>query len=389
MHKFLFVVPPFVGHINPTVSVGQELRRRGHGVAWVGFREPLVRLLPPGAELIELAIPGSGMELSELKSRFHSVRGFHNLKLMWEEVFIPLARSTFPGVMQAAKSFQPDVLVTDQQALAGALAARKLGLTWATSAATPADRVTTLQWLPKVLNWIDDLLADLQRELNLEPVAVPEDSPDLVLEFITEELTGPATRYPSQYRMVGPAITRRPDRAGFPWERLGDTPKVLVSLGTLNAERGHEFFGRVVDALGGLPIQAIMAAPESFGPFPDNFIVQPWVPQLELLPRIDLLLSHAGSNTVCEALAHGLPVVVLPITDGQPVVAQQVAESGCGLRLSFKRSGTADIRAAVERGLSEPSFREAAQRIKASFERAGGAPRAADLLEALAEGRPV
>ena len=161
---------------------------------------------------------------------------------------------------------------------------------------------------------------------------------------------------------------------------------MLVSLGTLNAERGGDFFEKIKHALGPLPIQVILVAPQSFGPFPENFIVQPWVPQLDLLPKIDLLLSHAGSNAVCEALAHDLPVVVVPITDGQPVVAQQVADSGCGIRLSFTRSGSPEIRDAVKQALTDPKFREAARRIRRSFDAAGGAPRAAELLQMLARG---
>jgi len=388
MSRFLFVVPPFVGHINPTISVGRELAERGHEVAWVGYRDPLERLLPQDSRLLPLDPPGeTGIDTQALKQRFQSVRGFKNLKLMWDEVFIPLARSMLPGVRKAAEEFRPDVLISDQQTLAGALVARSLGLTWATSATTPADRVTALGWLPKILEWIEDRLAALQLEVGLEPARVPEDSPDLVLSFVTESLTGPLPAHLTQYRLVGPAISRRPDATDFPWERLQpDIPKVLVSLGTLNAERGGEFFEKIKRALGPLPIQVILVAPQSFGPFPENFIVQPWVPQLDLLPKIDLLLSHAGSNAVCEALAHDLPLVVVPITDGQPVVAQQVANSGCGIRLSFTRSGSPEIRDAVERALTDPKFREAARRIRRSFDAAGGAARAAELLQMLARG---
>lgn len=389
MPRFLIVVPPFVGHINPTISVGHELLQRGHAVAWAGFREPLMRLLPPEASLIELELRGEGFDADVLKSRFHKVRGFLNLKLSWEQVFVPLARCMFHQVLAAVDDFQPDVLVSDQQTLAGAFAARKLGLPWATSATTPADRVSALQAWPRVLHWIDDRLDALQVELGLEPVLVPEDSPSLVLQFSTEELSGPVMMHRGQYRMIGPAITRRNDTTFFPWGRLLPASRILVSLGTLNAERGEAFFNRIVDALDGLPIQVIMVAPTSFGPFPANYIVQPWVPQLELLPKVDLLVTHAGSNAVCEALSYGLPLVTFPITDGQPVVAQQVVESGAGLRLSFRRSSVAEIREAVLRVLYDPSFREAAHRIRKSFETGGGASRAADLLESLAGGRAL
>ncbi len=324
---------------------------------------------------------------SDLKSRFHSARGFSNLRLMWEEVFVPLTRAMLPGVLDAAERFQPNVLISDQQTLAGALAARKLGLVWATTACTPVDRVVSLRWLPKVLAWTEERLADLQREIGLMPVDTPEDSPYLVLSFTTEALAGEDPRARRQYRYVGPALGRRDDDTSFPWERLLPLPRVLVSLGTLNVERGRAFFDQVKQALADLPIQVILVAPDDFGPFPTNVIAQPWVPQLELLARVDLLVSHGGNNSVCEALARAIPVIVVPVTNDQPAIAQQVVNSGCGLRLSFRRSSAAQIRDAVHSVLADPRYRLAAQRISRSFEEAGGARRAADLLETLAQQR--
>jgi UDP:flavonoid glycosyltransferase YjiC (YdhE family) len=98
---------------------------------------------------------------------------------------------------------------------------------------------------------------------------------------------------------------------------------------------------------------------------------------------VQAVVCHGGHNTVCEALAHALPLVVLPIKDDQPVVAQQVVDSGAGLRLKFGRVCPDELREAVRRVLEEPSFREAAARIQRSFTAAGGASRAADLLEEL------
>jgi UDP:flavonoid glycosyltransferase YjiC (YdhE family) len=95
------------------------------------------------------------------------------------------------------------------------------------------------------------------------------------------------------------------------------------------------------------------------------------------------VVTHGGHNTVCESLANGLPLVVTPIRDDQPVVANQVVASGAGLRLRFGRLAPAALRSAVERVLGEPSFREAASRVASSFRQAGGAAAAAGYLEKL------
>jgi len=117
---------------------------------------------------------------------------------------------------------------------------------------------------------------------------------------------------------------------------------------------------------------------------PPSFIVRARVPQLALLPRMQAVVCHGGHNTVCEALAHGLPLIVTPIRDDQPVVANQVVASGAGLRLRYGRLGAKTLREAVFRILDEPAFRDAAVRVARSFAAAGGAPRAADYLERLA-----
>jgi len=386
--RFLFVVPPLVGHINPTLSVAAALNERGHEVAWSGFGAVLEHLLPAGANLFALDNEETNAKLLAAAERGLTLRGLPGLKFLWEDVLIPLAREMSPGVREAVQAFEPDVMIVDQQALAGALIARASGLPWATFATTSADRQESLAELPKVLAWTEERLADLQRELiEAEPVTGPELSPHLVIVFSTEALIGSTERFTEATRFVGPAFSSRPAReTDFPWDELVDTQRVFVSLGTLNAERGERFFGALSEALGDLPLQVILSAPDGFGPFPENFIVRPFVPQLAVLDKVDAVVSHGGHNTVAETLARGLPLVVAPIKDDQPVIAKQVTEAGAGLRLSFTRPRPKLIREAVQRVLAEPSFRSGAERIQRSFEEAGGARRAAELLEELLPG---
>ncbi|OMI36018.1 glycosyltransferase [Streptomyces sparsogenes] len=108
------------------------------------------------------------------------------------------------------------------------------------------------------------------------------------------------------------------------------------------------------------------------------------VPQLPLLARVAAVVCHAGHNTVCEALWHGVPLVVAPIRDDQPVVAGQVVAAGAGVRVRFGRVTAAGLGEALDTVLYEPGCRAAAERVGASFRAAGGAAAAADHLERLA-----
>jgi UDP:flavonoid glycosyltransferase YjiC (YdhE family) len=94
-------------------------------------------------------------------------------------------------------------------------------------------------------------------------------------------------------------------------------------------------------------------------------------------------VSHGGHNTVCEALAHGLPLVVAPIRDDQPIIAQQVTDAGAGVRVRFGRVRTAELGDAIRTVLDDPSYAAAARRVRDSFAAAGGATTAADHLEKL------
>lgn len=384
MSRFLFVVPPLTGHVNPTVSVARALEARGHEVAWAAHPGKVRPLLPPGARLFPLPEAAPPELVASVTDRAHTVRGAAALKFLWEDFLIPLARSMRPGIEAAIAEFQPAVLAVDQQAVAGGLAARRARLPWATLATTSAGVTDPLAALPQVKRWLGDLLAGLEREAGLAQTEAAELSPHLVLAFTTEALVGPLDRFPRHYRFVGPSIADRPETTPFPWERLR-RPCVLVSMGTVNAEASGRFYETAVAALRDAPVQVVLAAPPELVPeVPDNFVVAAYVPQLALLRRVDAVVCHGGHNTVCEALANGLPLVVAPIKDDQPIVADQVVTTGAGLRVKFGRVGAAELRGAVDRVLVEPAFRAAAERVRASFAEAGGAEAAASALEELA-----
>ncbi|HUJ57471.1 MAG TPA: nucleotide disphospho-sugar-binding domain-containing protein [Kofleriaceae bacterium] len=382
--RVLFVVPPLVGHTNPTVSVARALEAAGHQVAWVAHPGKVRPLLPPGARLYPLPEQIEPAHAQDVSDRARAVRGAAALKFLWEDFLAPLARQMLPGIDAAVAEFAPDVLAVDQQAVAGGLVARRRGVPWATLATTSAGVIDPLAGLPAVKQWHRELIAGLERDAGLAPADFAEISPHLVIAFTTEALVGPRDRFPQHYRFVGPSIHDRPERAAFPFDQLR-RPCVLVSMGTVNAEASGRFYQTAIAALGDEPHQTVLVAPDGMASgAPASFLVRTFVPQLALLPHVDAVVCHGGHNTTCEALAHGVPLVIAPIKDDQPIVADQVVAAGAGLRVKFGRVQPDELRAAVRRVRGEPEFRAAAERVRASFVAAGGAPAAARLLEALA-----
>ena len=395
--RFLFVVPPLVGHINPAVGVAAELAARGHESAWACADPGLVRRLA-GADATVFPcagpVPGSGDGV-----RPPDLRGPEALKFLWERFLAPLAEEMAPGVAAAVREFGPDVVVADQQALAGGLVAERLGLPWATSATTSAEFTDVLSGMPKVEEWLNELLDGLRDRVgNPADSADPRFSPHLVLAFSTPEFVGPEARTGDQIRYVGPSVADRPAPPGFPWDWLDPArPTVLVTLGTANTDVGARFLSEcqaaareradrtqtvIVDPAGA--IHSAGEDKEEDRGDDKGVLIVPSVPQLPLLERVDAVVCHAGHNTVCEALWHGVPLVVAPIRDDQPVVAGQVVAAGAGIRVRFGRVTAPKLGASIDAVLHEPGYRFAAGRIRTAFRAAGGASAAATHLEQLA-----
>jgi zeaxanthin glucosyltransferase len=375
--RFLIVTLPLTGHAHRAVAIADELRARGHEVAWCGPKSYFRPLLGPDATLFP-----TGARLF----REQAGHGTAALKSLWEQYLIPMARFMLPTVNRAVLAYRPDLVVADQHALAGALAAHRHGLPWATLVTEAMELTHPLAALPRVDAWVRAQLAAACQEAGVTATGFdPLVSPYLLIAFTTPALTGELP-FPGHFALVGPAMLERP--SAFAWEQLDPARrKVLITVGTMAAGLAADFYRRAAAAVAPLAgtVQAIAVGPPGLLPDPPgNVLVVPSVPMLALLPRLDAVISHGGMNTVCEALAHGVPLVLAPIRHDQPVVAAQVARAGAGLRVPFSRVRPGQLRAALTAVLDDPAYRAAAVRIRDSFAAAGGAPAAATHLEKLA-----
>jgi len=285
--RVLMVVPPLVGHINPTIALGRALLDQGHTVAWCGYPAALSSRVPEGGALLALSHGLSEEDLASVKARGLGLRGAAAFKFLWEDLFFPLSRAMLAGVREAIRTWGPDVVVHDQQAFAGALAARLEGVPFVTSAATSAQLADPFDALPQLRTWLDDGVCALQREVGLS--ARPEGvlSPAAILAWSTRALVGEQAPLPPQTVLVGPAIAARRS-APFPWDRLDDRPLVLVSLGTVSIDIGERFFAATADAFSQLDdLQGVLVAPEGAVRTPDNLVCisSRWAPSLVISKR--------------------------------------------------------------------------------------------------------
>ena len=190
---------------------------------------------------------------------------------------------------------------------------------------------------------------------------------DLRLIQTSEAFDFPIAPPPSNVRYVGPVLDD-PDWAGAwesPWPEADRRPLVVASLSSTFQDQ-RDALRRIIAALGTLEVRGLVTlgpamAGERFD-LPANVVAVPSAPHARLFPHAAAVVTHAGHGTVMRALAHGVPLLCLPMGRDQDDNAARVVARGAGLRL--RRSARPPrIAAAVRRLLDEPGFRVQAERL--------------------------
>jgi MGT family glycosyltransferase len=225
-------------------------------------------------------------------------------------------------------------------------------------------------------------------------------SPLAQISQLFQELDYPRASAPPCFHYVGSLAADRPcDTSGFPWERLDGRPLIYGSLGTIADPVNRAVYPRIAAACMGLDAQLVLARgkwtdepsgrEDSFA-LPSNALVVDYAPQLALLDRAALLITHAGSNTMLEGISRAVPMVAIPRSADQPGDAARIVSAGLGLRASFHRATPKQLGRVIEQVLGDPGFRRRAKELQGAMRAAGGASRAADIAEqALLTRRPV
>jgi UDP:flavonoid glycosyltransferase YjiC (YdhE family) len=171
----------------------------------------------------------------------------------------------------------------------------------------------------------------------------------------------------------------------------GARPTVYATLGTV-FNRTPGLLQKIIDSLADEDISLVVTVgsnqdPESFGPQPENVHIERYIPQTALFPSCAAVVTHGGYNTVMTALAHGLPMVITPISADQIFHSTRCAELGAALVVEPAELDAEQLRQALRRLLKEPGFRKAAGGMRAEIESLPGIERGVELIEELAEAR--
>jgi len=358
MGEVLFVTWDGGGNVPPAVGVATELRRRGHGVRFLGHRSQADAFAQAG--LAFRAFSQARPFASSTPSSTSTLLGVFADRAMGEEVCDEVAARP------------AEVVVVDCLLFGVMRALRARGLGYVTlehsfdgyfrrAAKGPMGLLLRLRGTPalKLLDAGQPVLAATLAELDTGHGDVVH---------------------------TGPVLATVPSCPGSP-----ERPAVLLSLSTFAFSSLVPTWQRVLDAVDGLPARVIATTGPAVDPgllrFPPNVEHHRWLPHDEVLSEVSLVVGHGGHATTMRALAHDVPLVVVPLdakTD-QPAIGKAVQRAGAG-RVLGRRSSPARLRAAIEELLADGPHRAAAAGLGAAIRARPGAVNAADQLELLLSG---
>ncbi|MBN1798918.1 MAG: hypothetical protein JW822_10090 [Spirochaetales bacterium] len=395
MAVFVFLIMPASGHVNPTLPIVKELLKKGHRVVYYGTDEFKSKIAKTGAEYKKYNLTGFVFD------RYGILQNLFEFS-----VFLCKTAFRISSMHLAEIAGQnPDCVVYDSLWAAGKIIARKLGVSYICSVPILVcdDKAVKSNFTPsfiirqftKNIHHISRMLlymilSFIRTRILLNPFDVFLNKAPLNIVYTSRFFQPAAEALGTSFHFVGPSITERSEDDDFPLERLEGNKVVYISFGTIINDR-PEFYRHCMNLFKQSSLTVVISIgnrikAEDLCPVPSNVIIKSHVPQLKVLKKTAVFITHAGMNSIQEALFFGVPMVMLPQTPEQTATARRVAELGAGIIL---RRGThpAEIRRAVEIIMQDKSYKEHTHAISKTLRNAGGYKRAVNEMLKLIESK--
>jgi MGT family glycosyltransferase len=390
MTKAIFFNIPARGHVYPSLGMTAELVRRGEEVIYYSTGKNRGVIEATGAAY---------RAYSTIDDTFNDTPQLNGTNQeLAAEVLMGFSQDMLPELLEVARAEAPDYILHDSMCTWGALVARILEIPTVVSLAlwkfTPSMRSRFAE--PQGASYesnkglshtirFHQISRQIARRYGIEPLSYEEvfnANGDLTISYSSAEIQPDSHILDPTIHFVGTSVAARGDEPDFPLERLEGRRVIYISLGTV-LNKNPEFFQTCMEAFADSPCTVVMGIGnrldiEALGPIPGNFIVRNSVPPIEILKRSALFISHAGMNSVHEALYLNVPLLLAPQQSEQAITAARVAELGAGLLL--EELTASKIRETAEIVLNDPSYRQKAALLGESLRKAGGPLRAADLV---------
>ena len=413
--KMGFVSMPVTGHLNPMTALARKLQSRGNEVVFIGLPdiEPIVR----AANLNFVPFCEKEYPLGSVAKGYAPLAKLHGLDVVEHS-----AREMHPGRCKSALEHLPEklaetgvqALVIDTAHFFLELVPMRLDMPYVhiwnilhldrsgSSPAclfpwpyetTPESLARNVDGLKKVGGLLAPVLTVAKSYAEKNGLKIDWNDPAATvskLAVITQtpkEFDFPISNWPPQFHYAGPFHDDEGrEQVPFPWEKLTGAPLIYASLGTLVNGIEH-VYRAILEAVERFPeTQVVLSVgknidPDDLRPIPSNVIIVSTAPQIELLKRASLCITHAGLNTALEALAQGVPIVAIPIGFDQPGVAARVAYHKVGEFVEIGDLTAERLAQLIQKVGQDPSYRDKARYFQKVIARIQGLDLAADVIE--------
>jgi zeaxanthin glucosyltransferase len=413
--KIGFLSMPLTGHLHPMTALGRKMKARGHEVTFFG--------LPDAARIVQSAgldfVPFGEDEYPvgttpAMYARLAMLKGEDVVRYSFQEMHPQRTRITLEQLPEKLAHCGVEALVIDTIHFFAELVPMSMDIPYAhiwnvlhidSSGATPpclfgwdyedtpAARARNIEAVKKMRSVFQPIQQVAGSWAEKHGLQIDWDTPNATiskLAVITQtpkEFDFPDVPQAPAFHYAGPFHDDHGrESVAFPWERLNGEPLIYASMGTL-VNGLTDVFRIILKAAAAIPGRQLVLSigsniqMDDLGPIPASAIVVSKAPQIELLKRAELCITHAGINTTLESLALGVPMVAIPVGFDQPGIAARIVYHGVGESVSISSMNKEDLSGAIQEVLRNLSYRNTARRFQRTIAQTHGLDRAADVLE--------
>ncbi|RGC37829.1 macrolide family glycosyltransferase [Faecalibacterium prausnitzii] len=379
------------GHINPTLALVTELVKQGVRVTYFTTEAFRNIIEPTGAKFV--AVP-SWMAENDKHNDGEKKEDDGGVAAAVPFLFLNEAGAYIDTILDTLHDDKPDAIVHDFAGIAGTIAADNLNVpnvmlytsypsndSYSVAAgfeSCPADHP-----LRKAAAGIAAGYAEKYGCRVMTVKEIFDGHGDFNLVMMQKKLVPNYESFDDSFVFTGVQIGKR---TAFGSWKAPDNGKPLLysSLGTA-FNNWPEYYPILFDAVRDLDINVFAALgsidPASLKDIPANVEVGQMVPQLDILSQASVFITHAGMGGTGEAIYYGVPMIAIPQMEEQAITARQIEKLGLGVAFLDKSAITSEaLKTAIQKLLTEPSYKAAAEQFSADMKTLGGAKASAEAL---------
>lgn len=390
MSKVLFLGIPAHGHVNPTLGLVSELTKRGEKVIYYCLEEFKEKIEKAGAEFrsyntsMDMFGKNTGtaaMGIEEMSKRILGM--LNNCEPMVADILERIKEDNFDYIIYAAMFPY------------GSIINKILNLP---SVASFAVFATPQEIIPQEYRFIlekafledspiikkyNELSARLEEKYDIKIGKLQDmiyNKGDINIAYTSEYFIANKEYYDDSFVFIGPPIYDRKENLDFPFDKLAGKKVVYISLGTV-FNKDLNLYNIFFNAFKNEDFTVVMSAYNvdiSNFSIPDNFIVKNYVPQAEILKYAKVAITHAGMNSTSDLIYNEIPFVAIPIGADQPYMASRAEQLGACIKLDRKNLTAEKLKEAIIEVYTNTSYLKNMNKIKQSFDEAGGYKKAVD-----------